>query len=347
MSFLKVRGLEVDFPTEDGVVHAVSGVSFEVAAGETLAIVGESGSGKSVSSQAIMGLINSHRARVAGSVLLDGNELIGLPADDMRAFRGKRMAMVFQDPLSSLHPFYRIGAQLEEAVLIHHPNKPKEQARARALELLIRVGIPNAEARLNDFPHQLSGGMRQRVMIAMALVNSPELLIADEPTTALDVTVQAQILELLRDLQKEFGMAIILITHDLGVVAQVADRVAVMYAGRIVEYGTVDDIFYRPEMPYTMGLLGSVARMDIERGGQLDPIPGQPPSLISLPDGCKFNPRCPYANLVPANRCFTEDPALVEYEPGHASRCHLTLEQKHVLGRDVIEGKTVVEGKSA
>ena len=347
MSFLEVRNLEVDFPTEDGVVHAVAGVSFSVDSGETLAIVGESGSGKSVSSQAIMGLINSSRARVAGSVRLDGNELIGLPADDLRAYRGKRMAMVFQDPLSSLHPFYRIGAQLEEAILIHNSGMKSEQARSRALELLVRVGIPNAAERLDDFPHQLSGGMRQRVMIAMALVNSPELLIADEPTTALDVTVQAQILELLKDLQKEFGMAIILITHDLGVVAQVADRVAVMYAGRIVEYGTVDDVFYKPEMPYTMGLLGSVARMDIARGGQLDPIPGQPPSLISLPEGCKFNPRCPYSSLVPNNRCFTENPDLVEYEPGHASRCHLTLDQKHVLGRDVVEGKTHVQGKSA
>jgi peptide/nickel transport system ATP-binding protein len=292
-----------------------------------------------------MGLINSTRARVAGSVNLDGHELIGLDPNQLRAFRGKRMAMVFQDPLSSLHPFYRIGAQLLEAILVHAPDTPKEKARARALELLVRVGIPRADQRFDDFPHQLSGGMRQRVMIAMALVNSPELLIADEPTTALDVTVQAQILELLKDLQREYGMAIILITHDLGVVAQVADRVAVMYAGRIVEFGTVDDIFYRPQMPYTMGLLSSIARMDIERGGRLDPIPGQPPSLISLPTGCTFNPRCQYPSLVPDGRCFTEGPDLIEYEPGHGSRCHLTLEQKHEIARGVVMGKTLLAGE--
>lgn len=343
MSFLQVRDLEVDFPTEDGVVHAVAKSSFHVDRGETLAIVGESGSGKSVSAQAVMGLINSLRARVDGSVLLDGNELIGLDPEQLRRFRGKRMAMVFQDPLSSLHPFYRIGAQLQEAILVHAPETSKDAARARALELLMRVGIPHAESRLDDFPHQLSGGMRQRVMIAMALINSPELLIADEPTTALDVTVQAQILELLKDLQQEYGMAIILITHDLGVVAQIADRVAVMYAGRIVEYGTVEDIFYRPQMPYTMGLLSSIARMDIERGGRLDPIPGQPPSLISLPSGCKFNPRCAFPSLVPEGRCFTEHPELVEHQPGHASRCHLTLEQKQKLARDVVMGKTIID----
>jgi peptide/nickel transport system ATP-binding protein len=294
-----------------------------------------------------MGLINSLRARVAGSVRLDGRELIGLAADEMRQLRGRQMAMVFQDPLSSLHPFYRIGAQLEEAVLVHQTDLNRSQARARSLELLIRVGIPRAEERLNDFPHQLSGGMRQRVMIAMALVNSPELLIADEPTTALDVTVQAQILELLRDLQKEFGMAIILITHDLGVVAQVADRVAVMYAGRIVEYGKVDDIFYDPQMPYTMGLLSSIARMDIERGGKLDPIPGQPPSLIVLPTGCPFNPRCAYSALVPGEKCFTDHPELLEAEPMHASRCHLTLEQKKKIALEVTVGKTVINGKSS
>ena len=338
-AFLQVRDLRVEFPTEDGNVHAVAGVSYEVDKGETLAIVGESGSGKSVSSQAIMGLINSRRARISGSVTLGGEEMIALAPDELRRFRGKRIAMVFQDPLSSLHPFYRIGRQLEEAVLVHN-SVSRAEARARSLSLLERVGIPNASRRIDDFPHQLSGGMRQRVMIAMALVNSPELLIADEPTTALDVTVQAQILELLKDLQREFGMAIILITHDLGVVAEVADRVAVMYAGRIVEYGSIDDIFYRPQMPYTMGLLGSVARMDVARGGQLDPIPGQPPSLISLPSGCPFHPRCTYKQLVPQNRCFTDPPDLVEYEPGHSSRCHLTLAQKHVLARDVVESKT-------
>jgi peptide/nickel transport system ATP-binding protein len=338
--FLEVRDLEVEFPTEDGLVRAVAGVSFSVDRGETLAIVGESGSGKSVTSQAIMGLITGRKTRVAGEVFLAGEQLIGLPAEEMRAYRGKRIAMVFQDPLSSLHPFYRVSRQLVEAVRVHN-DVSKEDARARALELLTRVGIPNAAERMDDYPHQLSGGMRQRVMIAMALVNSPELLIADEPTTALDVTVQAQILELLRDLQKEFGMAIILITHDLGVVAEVADRVAVMYAGRIVEYGAVDDIFYRPQMPYTMGLIGSITRMDVDRGGRLDPIPGQPPSLISLPSGCPFNPRCAYSSLVPGDRCRTERPDLVEYETGHGSRCHLTLAQKHVAARDVLEGKAL------
>jgi peptide/nickel transport system ATP-binding protein len=339
-NFLEVRNLQVEFPTEDGIVRAVAGVSFAVNRGETLAIVGESGSGKSVTSQAIMGLITGSKTKIAGEVFLAGEQLIGLPADEMRAYRGKRIAMVFQDPLSSLHPFYRISKQLIEAILVH-TDISKQAARAHALELLTRVGIPNAQERMDDYPHQLSGGMRQRVMIAMALVNAPELLIADEPTTALDVTVQAQILELLRDLQKEFGMAIILITHDLGVVAEVADRVAVMYAGRIVEYGTVDDIFYRPQMPYTMGLLGSITRMDVERGGRLDPIPGQPPSLISLPSGCTFNPRCPYSHLVPDNRCTTEQPELLDYEPSHGSRCHLTLAQKHVFAREVIEGKAL------
>ena len=295
-AFLDVRDLRVQFPTEDGLVNAVDGVDFSVEKGKTLAIVGESGSGKSVTSQAIMGLINRKTAKMTGEVYLDGEELVGARPEQVRSLRGKRMAMIFQDPLSSLHPFYSIGKQLAEAVLVHQ-KVSKSEAYGQARDMLARVGIPNPERRIKDYPHNLSGGMRQRVMIAMALLNSPELLIADEPTTALDVTVQAQILDLLRDLQDEFGTAIVLITHDLGVVADMADDVVVMYGGRVVERGSVQDIYYRPEMPYTWGLLGSVPRMDVDRGERLQPIPGQPPSLIRLPKGCVFRPRCPYHEL--------------------------------------------------
>ncbi len=321
-AFLDVRNLRVQFPTEDGLVCAVDGVDFSVEKGKTLAIVGESGSGKSVTSQAIMGLINRKTATMTGEVYLDGEELVGARSELVRGLRGKQMAMIFQDPLSSLHPFYTIGKQLAEAVRVHQ-KVSRAEAMTQARDMLGRVGIPNPERRVKDYPHNLSGGMRQRVMIAMALLNSPELLIADEPTTALDVTVQAQILDLLRDLQSEFGTAIVLITHDLGVVADMADDVVVMYGGRIVERGAVDDIYYRPEMPYTLGLLGSVPRMDDDRGERLQPIPGQPPSLIRLPPGCVFRPRCPYHDLVPGNRCDTERPDLEAVAPGHAVRCHL------------------------
>jgi peptide/nickel transport system ATP-binding protein len=308
--FLKVEDLRVQFPTEDGIVGAVDGVSFEVAKNKTLAVVGESGSGKSVTSQAIMGLINRKTAKVTGQILFDGEELLSARPEQVRSLRGKRMAMIFQDPLSSLHPFYSIGKQLVEAINVHQ-DVSKSDALKQARDMLDRVGIPNPDRRLKDYPHNLSGGMRQRVMIAMALLNSPELLIADEPTTALDVTVQAQIIDLLQDLQKEFGTAIILITHDLGVVADMADDVVVMYGGRVVERGGIDDIYYRPEMPYTWGLLGSVPRMDAGPSTRLMPIPGQPPSLIRLPKGCVFRPRCAYHELVPGNRCDTDRPELL------------------------------------
>ena len=328
--FLKVDDLRVQFPTEDGVVSAVDGVSFSVQKGKTLAIVGESGSGKSVTSQAIMGLINRKSATMTGEVRLDGEELVSARPEQVRSLRGKRMAMIFQDPLSSLHPFYSIGKQLSEAVRVHQ-DVSKSAALKQSTEMLARVGIPSPERRVNDYPHNLSGGMRQRVMIAMALLNDPELLIADEPTTALDVTVQAQILDLLRDLQKEFGTAIVLITHDLGVVADMADDVVVMYGGRIVERGGIDDIYYRPEMPYTWGLLGSVPRMDVSRSERLEPIPGQPPSLIRLPKGCVFKPRCPYHELVPGDRCDTERPELLPVSPDHAVRCHLEPAQRREI----------------
>jgi peptide/nickel transport system ATP-binding protein len=320
--FLDVVDLKVHFPTEDGVVSAVDGVSFSVEKGRTLAIVGESGSGKSVTSGAVMGLHNRKTAKISGEVRLDGEELIAATPEQVRSLRGKRMSMIFQDPLSSLHPFYTIGKQLVEAVRVHQ-DVPKDVALKQAKDMLDKVGIPSPDRRLKDYPHNLSGGMRQRVMIAMALMNSPELLIADEPTTALDVTVQAQILNLLRDLQREFGTAIVLITHDLGVVADLADDVVVMYGGRIVERGPIDDIFYRPEMPYTLGLLGSVPRMNTGRSERLEPIPGQPPSLIKLPKGCVFRPRCPYHHLVPGNRCEVERPELLPVTPDHAVRCHI------------------------
>ncbi len=353
-AFLDVRDLRVQFPTEDGVVSAVDGVDFSVEKGKTLAIVGESGSGKSVTAQAIMGLINRKSAKMTGEVYLDGEELVGARPEQVRSLRGKRMAMIFQDPLSSLHPFYTIGKQLAEAVLVHQ-KVSKQEALGQARDMLARVGIPNPERRIKDYPHNLSGGMRQRVMIAMALLNSPEMLIADEPTTALDVTVQAQIIELLNDLQSEFGTAIVLITHDLGVVADMADDVVVMYGGRVVERGAVEDIYYRPEMPYTWGLLGSVPRMDTDRGERLEPIPGQPPSLIRLPTGCVFRPRCPYHELVPGNRCDTDRPALEAVTPEHSVRCHLEPAQRREIaserlaarGGDVLGGGAGGDGVGA
>ena len=321
-AFLEIEDLKVSFTTEDGVVQAVDGVSLLVAQGRTLAIVGESGSGKSVTSAAIMGLHNRRRTTVTGSIRLDGEEIVTASDARLRELRGKRMAMIFQDPLSSLHPFYSVGKQLVEAARVHQ-NLSRSDARALAVEMLNKVGIPHAERRADEYPHQLSGGMRQRVMIAMALMNDPELIIADEPTTALDVTVQAQIVDLLATLQDELGTAIVLITHDLGVVANTADDVAVMYAGRVVERGSVRDIFYRPQMPYTWGLLSSLPRMDNDRSTRMVPIPGQPPSLINLPPGCVFRPRCEYHQFVPDGRCDTERPALQDVAEGHAIRCHL------------------------
>ena len=324
-TFLTLNDLRVSFPTEDGVVHAVEGLSFSVEHGKTMAIVGESGSGKSVTAQAIMGLLNRDQSVISGEILLDGQDLVTMSDNDVRKLRGLKMSMIFQDPMSSLHPYYRIGKQLSEAVRVHK-DVSKSEARDRAIAALGHVGIPDPAKRVDDYPHQLSGGMRQRVMIAMALINEPELLIADEPTTALDVTVQAQIIELMLKLQAETGTTLLIITHDLGVVADVADSVCVMYGGRMVEYGNIDDIYYRPEMPYTHGLLASVPRLDTKRVERLDPIPGNPPSLINLPTGCVFNPRCTRSGEVPNGICFSEQPQLLESNPGHLVRCHLPID---------------------
>ena len=333
--FLSVENLSVTFRTEDGIVQAVEGVSLIVERGKTLAIVGESGSGKSVTAQAIMGLLNRQQARVSGEIWLDGQELVGLKQSEMQNLMGSQIAMIFQDPLSSLHPFFRIGDQIVEAILAHR-KIGKAAARKEVLDMLRRVGIPAVERRIDAYPHQLSGGMRQRVMIAMALINSPALLIADEPTTALDVTVQAQILELIASLQDEFGTTVILITHDLGIVADVADEVAVMYGGRIVERASTKVIYERPEMPYTLGLLSSVPRMDRELSERLLPIRGNPPSPIHLPKGCVFQPRCDYFERVPGDACLTVRPDLLASEPDHLVRCHLTLEQRSQISRDVL-----------
>jgi peptide/nickel transport system ATP-binding protein len=292
-ALLEVDDLRVHFETEDGLVKAVDGISYTVDRGETLGIVGESGSGKSVSSLSVMGLTRARNARISGTVRFDGKDLLGASDDDLRRVRGDDIAMIFQDPLSSLHPFYKVGNQIVEAIQSHR-DVSKAQAYDRAVEMLSLVGIPEPRRRADSYPHEFSGGMRQRAMIAMALANDPKLLIADEPTTALDVTVQAQILELIERLQSEFDTAVVVITHDLGVVAEMADEIAVMYAGRIVEKGPADTIFNAPEHPYTWGLLSSIPRMDAPRGDELVPIPGRPPSLIHLPSGCSFHPRCPY-----------------------------------------------------
>ena len=332
-AFLSVRDLRVHFPTADGLVKSVDGLSFEVARGEILGIVGESGSGKSVTSQAILGLHKGSQARITGEIWLDGEELIGASEENMRALRGDKMAMIFQDPLSAMHPFYRVGDQITEAYKVHN-NVSRAVAKKRAIEMLDRVGIPNPEKRFGDYPHQFSGGMRQRAMIAMALVCDPKLLIADEPTTALDVTVQAQILDLMKDLQREFNSAIILITHDLGVVAETCDHVVVMYGGQCVETGHVNDLFYEPEMPYAWGLLSSMPRLDRLRQERLQPIPGQPPSLIQVPKGCVFNPRCRYRDQVPEDLCRTQRPELLPTSggsAGHSVRCHIEPDERRRL----------------
>ena len=293
MALLEVENLQVHFETDDGLVRAVDGISYTVDRGQTLGIVGESGSGKSVSSLTVMGLTRARNARISGTVRFDGKDLLGASDDQMRQIRGDDIAMIFQDPLSSLHPFYKVGTQIAEGVLAHR-DVSKAQAWDRAVEMLSLVGIPEPRKRADAYPHEFSGGMRQRAMIAMALANDPKLLIADEPTTALDVTVQAQILELIERLQSEFDTAVVVITHDLGVVAEMADEIAVMYAGRIVEKADTDTIFAAPEHPYTWGLLSSIPRLDSPRGEELVPIAGRPPSLINLPSGCSFHPRCPY-----------------------------------------------------
>jgi peptide/nickel transport system ATP-binding protein len=325
---LDVRDLHVSFRTEEGLVRAVDGVSFTLGRGEVLGIVGESGSGKSVTAMTLMRLIRDPNAVFSGQVLFNGRDLMQLSAWDMQRVRGAQIAMIFQDPMTSLNPVYGVGWQIEEQIRAHE-KLSRRQARNRAIELLGAVGIPNPRARIDDYPHQFSGGMRQRVMIAMGLSCNPDLLIADEPTTALDVTIQAQILELIARLQEDFGSAVLLITHDMGVVAEVADRVNVMYAGRIVERAAVRELFGRPQHPYTWGLLGSISRLDRPRQARLKAIAGQPPSLLALPSGCSFRPRCPHA----FDRCAVEDPALLErVGNGHFDACLLTPEQKAARG---------------
>ena len=322
-TLLDVRGLTVRFPTSDGVVQAVSDVTFSLSRGETLGVVGESGSGKSVSNLAIMGLLNRQRTVISGEVEFMGRDLLTLPQDELRHIRGKDIAMVFQDPFACLHPMYRVGAQIAEAVTAHQ-DVSKDAAWGRAVELLDHVGIPNAKSRARDYPHQFSGGMRQRAMIAMALVHNPSILICDEPTTALDVTVQAQIIELIEEVKREFDIGVILVTHDLGVVAETANAVMVMYAGRIMEYGPSRQIFDQPQHPYTWGLLDSMPSVE-RRLEALVPIEGSPPSLLAPPSGCPFHPRCRYR----FEPCPVDRPPLVAPAPeAHPDACHLSWDEK-------------------
>ncbi len=319
---LEVEDLKMYFYTRDGVVKAVDGVSYDLEPGQTLGVVGESGSGKSVTALTMMRLVPMPPGKVeGGDVRLLGKSLLAMKEDDIRRIRGNDIAMIFQDPMTSLNPVYRIGHQLAEPLMLHK-GMSKRDATNRAVELLELVGIPQAKARLRDYPHQFSGGMRQRVMIAMALSCDPAILIADEPTTALDVTIQAQILELMEELQKRTGTAIIMITHDLGVVADMADNILVMYAGRMVEYGTCDEVFYRPSHPYTWGLMDSIPRHDVDEKGALCPIKGQPPSLVNVPSGCSFHPRCPHAKDV----CRTQEPEVRALGGGHVAACHFAGE---------------------
>jgi peptide/nickel transport system ATP-binding protein len=331
---LEVEDLEVSFVTEDGIVRAVDGVSFTLDRGEVVAIVGESGSGKSVTVMTLMGLTRGPNSRFAGSAKLRGQELLTASEHELERIRGKEIAMIFQDPISSLSPVHRIGEQIVEQIRAHEKIS-KAQALDRAIALMERVGIPRARERARAFPHEFSGGMRQRAMIAMALSLSPSVLIADEPTTALDVTIQAQILQEIKALREHSESGVIFVTHDLGVVADIADRVLVMYAGRVVEQGALDEIFYDPQHPYTWGLLGSVTRMDRDPPRRLPAIPGQPPSLVNPPQGCHFRPRCPHA----FERC-TEVPALqarLPDAPGHRDRCWLEAEEKRA--RRIVEGR--------
>jgi len=341
---LSVRDLKVHFATDDGLVKAVDGVSYDVGAGRTLGIVGESGSGKSVSSLTVMGLTRSKSSQISGEIHFGGNDLLRASDESMRKIRGDDIAMIFQDPLSSLHPFYRIGDQLVEAVQAHN-HVSKAAALDRTVELLRLVGIPEPKDRIGGYPHEFSGGMRQRVMIAMALINEPKLLIADEPTTALDVTVQAQILELMLGLKAELDTAIVFITHDLGVVAEMADDIAVMYAGRIVEYGDKETIFDSPQHPYTWGLLGSIPKLDTSRDEPLVPVTGRPPSLINLPGGCSFHPRCPYVR--DAHR--TVEPTLepVDGSHRHKAACLLDSGVRRRIWEDLRAGKLPEEARAA
>ncbi|RMI38755.1 ABC transporter ATP-binding protein [Streptomyces triticirhizae] len=325
--FLSVADLRVHFATEDGVVKAVDGLSFAVERGRTLGIVGESGSGKSVATQTILGLHSRETATVSGHITLEGQELTGAPERTLERLRGNTAAMIFQDPLTALSPYYTVGRQIAEPYRKHR-GASRREARERAIEMLGKVGIPQPAQRVDDYPHQFSGGMRQRVMIAMALVCDPDLLIADEPTTALDVTVQAQILDLLMELQDEFGSAIIMITHDLGVIASVADDVLVMYAGRAVERGTVHEVLGAPQHPYTWGLLTSMPRLTADVEKELVPIAGSPPSLLSPPPGCPFEPRCAFVDEVGRGRCVGQRPALPE---GRGAACHLTDDQRRTF----------------
>jgi peptide/nickel transport system ATP-binding protein len=339
---LEVSDLRVAFATEEGRVQAVDGVSLSLAEREILAVVGESGSGKSVTALTVMGLTRGRNSKIEGSVRFAGEELLTANDEKIRRIRGGGIAMVFQDPMSALNPVYRVGDQIAEQILAHE-DVSKTEALNRAVDLMSRVGIPRARERVRSYPHEFSGGMRQRVVIAMALSNSPRLIIADEPTTALDVTIQAQILRQLRQLRDETGSAIIMVTHDLGVVADIADRVVVMYGGRIVEEGKLDELFYDPQHPYTWGLLGSIARVDRERPRRLPAIPGSPPSLLDPPQGCHFRPRCPHA----FDKC-TEVPELearVERAPGHRDRCWLSVEEKRAR-REIADGQIglVAEG---
>ncbi len=342
MALLEVSGLAVRFDTEDGVVHAVEGISYGVDGGKVLGIVGESGSGKSVSSLTLLGLTRSRTTEVEGSAMFDGRDLIAMPDEELRRVRGNDIAMIFQDPLSSLHPFFKIGDQLVEAVRTHH-KVSRATARDRAVEMLTKVGLPDPRSRLDSYPHEFSGGMRQRVMIAMALINQPKLLIADEPTTALDVTVQAQILELLAELRDETGAAIVIITHDLGVVAQMADEIAVMYAGRIVEQASATMIFDAPEHPYTWGLLRSIPRLNVPRGEELVPIAGRPPSLINRPSGCHFHPRCPYVRE--AHKRVDPELAATPGDPRHRVRCLLPSATRRELWSKLQAGATPAEAR--
>ena len=333
---LEVEDLHVQFATEDGVVRAVDGVSFDLERGKVLGIVGESGSGKSVTAMTLLGLTRGVNAKFEGKIEYKGESLLSMSESELRRFRGNEIAMIFQDPMTSLNPVYRVGAQIVEAIRTHE-DVSKQTARTRAVQLLRQVGIPHPEERVDDYPHQFSGGMRQRAMIAMGLANNPDILIADEPTTALDVTIQAQIIELIDRLKDDFNSSVILITHDLGVVADIADDIAVMYAGRIVEYGEKRQVFYDSQHPYTWGLLGSIPRLDREKPERLASIAGAPPSLINLPQGCKFRPRCPHAFA----KC-TEHPPLenrVGDSPPHLDRCWLTVEEKRDLRERTISGE--------
>ncbi len=333
---LRLEDLTVEFETVDGIVHAVDGVTYEVHRGETLAVVGESGSGKSVTYLAVMGLLPRPQARIArGEVWFEGRNLIGLPDGEVRRIRGNGIAMVFQDPMTSLNPVFKVGFQLSEALQVHHPEMSDRDARARSIELLSAVGVPEPSTRYDQYPHEYSGGMRQRAMIAMAIANDPGLLIADEPTTALDVTIQAQVIEVLKAAQQETNAATVLITHDLGLVAELADRVVVMYGGRVVEMGTVDEIFHTPRHPYTLGLMMSLPRLT-RKLKRLRPIPGQPPSLINLPPGCAFHPRCGMAEG--RELCRTYVPALVRVSgDGHLSACHYYTEVAERLEAEAAE----------